>query len=155
MWLFEQGLSALSRHTQVIFWAVAEFSQLPEQPVSLSLEQIVWQAQLWGFEICPLIMMCLINPSLSVLLMCSPLELAYKYGNLSEGVCKPGYAAAKMTTIYPKWGGLPFLKHVISDKLGGNVLVCLRVFNLNLEADSFLNLSNFTYTIGSFRNKSC
>ncbi|XP_052317110.1 CMP-N-acetylneuraminate-beta-1,4-galactoside alpha-2,3-sialyltransferase-like isoform X2 [Oncorhynchus keta] len=30
-----------------------------------------------------------------------PLELMYKYGNLSEGVCKPGYAAAKMTTIYP------------------------------------------------------
>uniref|UniRef100_A0A8C7S0W9 ST3 beta-galactoside alpha-2,3-sialyltransferase 3a n=1 Tax=Oncorhynchus mykiss TaxID=8022 RepID=A0A8C7S0W9_ONCMY len=25
----------------------------------------------------------------------------YKYGNLSEGVCKPGYAAAKMTAIYP------------------------------------------------------
>ncbi|XP_018532623.1 ST3 beta-galactoside alpha-2,3-sialyltransferase 3b isoform X1 [Lates calcarifer] len=32
-----------------------------------------------------------------------PLELAYKYGNLSEGVCKPGYAAAKMTTIFPKF----------------------------------------------------
>uniref|UniRef100_A0A673X2J3 Lactosylceramide alpha-2,3-sialyltransferase n=1 Tax=Salmo trutta TaxID=8032 RepID=A0A673X2J3_SALTR len=31
----------------------------------------------------------------------TPLELMYKYGNLSEGVCKPGYAAAKMTTIYP------------------------------------------------------
>ncbi|MEQ2233191.1 hypothetical protein ILYODFUR_019465 [Ilyodon furcidens] len=31
-----------------------------------------------------------------------PPELAYKYGNLSEGVCKPGYAAAKMTSIYPK-----------------------------------------------------
>ncbi|XP_015260023.1 PREDICTED: CMP-N-acetylneuraminate-beta-1,4-galactoside alpha-2,3-sialyltransferase-like isoform X1 [Cyprinodon variegatus] len=31
-----------------------------------------------------------------------PQELAYKYGNLSEGVCKPGYAAAKMTSIYPK-----------------------------------------------------
>nr|XP_046177703.1 CMP-N-acetylneuraminate-beta-1,4-galactoside alpha-2,3-sialyltransferase-like isoform X3 [Oncorhynchus gorbuscha] len=30
-----------------------------------------------------------------------PAELAYKYGNLSEGVCKPGYAAAKMTAIYP------------------------------------------------------
>ncbi|XP_051250228.1 ST3 beta-galactoside alpha-2,3-sialyltransferase 3b isoform X1 [Dicentrarchus labrax] len=30
-------------------------------------------------------------------------ELAYKYGNLSEGVCKPGYAAAKMTAIYPKF----------------------------------------------------
>ncbi|XP_022056378.1 ST3 beta-galactoside alpha-2,3-sialyltransferase 3b isoform X2 [Acanthochromis polyacanthus] len=32
-----------------------------------------------------------------------PPELAYKYGNLSEGVCKPGYAAAKMMTIYPKF----------------------------------------------------
>ncbi|KAM4556693.1 CMP-N-acetylneuraminate-beta-1,4-galactoside alpha-2,3-sialyltransferase-like isoform 2-T2 [Fundulus diaphanus] len=32
-----------------------------------------------------------------------PPELAYKYGNLSEGVCKPGYAAAKMTSIYPKF----------------------------------------------------
>ncbi|XP_068456943.1 ST3 beta-galactoside alpha-2,3-sialyltransferase 3b isoform X1 [Clinocottus analis] len=32
-----------------------------------------------------------------------PPELAYKYGNLSEGVCKPGYAAAKMTVIYPKF----------------------------------------------------
>ncbi|KAK6310451.1 CMP-N-acetylneuraminate-beta-1,4-galactoside alpha-2,3-sialyltransferase-like isoform X2 [Coregonus clupeaformis] len=32
-----------------------------------------------------------------------PAELAYKYSNLSEGVCKPGYAAAKMTTIYPKF----------------------------------------------------
>lgn len=35
--------------------------------------------------------------------MYRPPELAYKYGNLSEGVCKPGYAAAKMTTIYPKY----------------------------------------------------
>lgn len=32
-----------------------------------------------------------------------PLDLAYKYGNLSEGACKPGYAAAKMTAIYPKF----------------------------------------------------
>uniref|UniRef100_A0A1A8FGW0 CMP-N-acetylneuraminate-beta-1,4-galactoside alpha-2,3-sialyltransferase n=1 Tax=Nothobranchius korthausae TaxID=1143690 RepID=A0A1A8FGW0_9TELE len=32
-----------------------------------------------------------------------PPELAYKYGNLSNGACKPGYAAAKMTTIYPKF----------------------------------------------------
>ncbi|XP_029686241.1 ST3 beta-galactoside alpha-2,3-sialyltransferase 3b isoform X2 [Takifugu rubripes] len=30
-------------------------------------------------------------------------ELTYKYGNLSDGVCKPGYAAAKMTAIYPKF----------------------------------------------------
>ncbi|XP_059196946.1 ST3 beta-galactoside alpha-2,3-sialyltransferase 3a isoform X2 [Centropristis striata] len=32
-----------------------------------------------------------------------PLELMYKYGNLSEGSCKPGFAAAKMTAIYPKF----------------------------------------------------
>ncbi|XP_045907277.1 ST3 beta-galactoside alpha-2,3-sialyltransferase 3b isoform X2 [Micropterus dolomieu] len=32
-----------------------------------------------------------------------PPELAYKYDNLSEGECKPGYAAAKMTNIYPKF----------------------------------------------------
>ncbi|XP_073704902.1 ST3 beta-galactoside alpha-2,3-sialyltransferase 3b isoform X1 [Garra rufa] len=32
-----------------------------------------------------------------------PLELMYKYGNLSEGACKPGYAAAKMSAIYPKF----------------------------------------------------
>lgn len=32
-----------------------------------------------------------------------PAELSYQYGNLSEGMCKPGYAAAKMTTIYPKF----------------------------------------------------
>ncbi|XP_056600427.1 ST3 beta-galactoside alpha-2,3-sialyltransferase 3b isoform X5 [Triplophysa dalaica] len=32
-----------------------------------------------------------------------PPELVYKYGNLSEGSCKPGYAAAKMTAIYPKF----------------------------------------------------
>nr|XP_020471666.1 CMP-N-acetylneuraminate-beta-1,4-galactoside alpha-2,3-sialyltransferase isoform X2 [Monopterus albus] len=32
-----------------------------------------------------------------------PPELTSKYGNLSKGMCKPGYAAAKMTTIYPKF----------------------------------------------------
>ncbi|XP_034738150.1 ST3 beta-galactoside alpha-2,3-sialyltransferase 3a [Etheostoma cragini] len=32
-----------------------------------------------------------------------PLELMLKYGNLSKGACKPGYAAAKMTAIYPKF----------------------------------------------------
>ncbi|XP_036971036.1 ST3 beta-galactoside alpha-2,3-sialyltransferase 3a isoform X3 [Acanthopagrus latus] len=32
-----------------------------------------------------------------------PLELIYKYGNLSEEACKPGFAAAKMTAIYPKF----------------------------------------------------
>ncbi|KAM3876416.1 ST3 beta-galactoside alpha-2,3-sialyltransferase 3a [Diretmus argenteus] len=32
-----------------------------------------------------------------------PVELIYKYGNLSKGACKPGFAAAKMTVIYPKF----------------------------------------------------
>ncbi|XP_061094415.1 ST3 beta-galactoside alpha-2,3-sialyltransferase 3a isoform X2 [Conger conger] len=32
-----------------------------------------------------------------------PPELEYKYGNLSEGVCKPGYVDAKMTSIFPKF----------------------------------------------------
>uniref|UniRef100_A0A7N6B2S7 CMP-N-acetylneuraminate-beta-1,4-galactoside alpha-2,3-sialyltransferase n=1 Tax=Anabas testudineus TaxID=64144 RepID=A0A7N6B2S7_ANATE len=38
-------------------------------------------------------------------ILCSyrSLELTYKYGNLSEGACKPGFAAAKMTVIYPKF----------------------------------------------------
>ncbi|KAM9239091.1 CMP-N-acetylneuraminate-beta-1,4-galactoside alpha-2,3-sialyltransferase isoform 6-T6 [Leptosomus discolor] len=32
-----------------------------------------------------------------------PPELASKYANLSEGVCKPGYASALMTVIFPKF----------------------------------------------------
>ncbi|XP_030647312.1 ST3 beta-galactoside alpha-2,3-sialyltransferase 3a [Chanos chanos] len=32
-----------------------------------------------------------------------PVELMYKYGNLSRGACKPDFAAAKMTSIYPKF----------------------------------------------------
>ncbi|KAM9483141.1 ST3 beta-galactoside alpha-2,3-sialyltransferase 3a isoform 2-T3 [Clarias gariepinus] len=32
-----------------------------------------------------------------------PLELQYKYGNLSKGECKPGYSEAKMSSIYPKF----------------------------------------------------
>ncbi|MCJ8729618.1 hypothetical protein PDJAM_G00108500 [Pangasius djambal] len=32
-----------------------------------------------------------------------PLELQYKYGNLSKGECRPGYSEAKMTSIYPKF----------------------------------------------------
>ncbi|XP_025028185.1 CMP-N-acetylneuraminate-beta-1,4-galactoside alpha-2,3-sialyltransferase isoform X2 [Python bivittatus] len=32
-----------------------------------------------------------------------PPELASKYGNISEGVCKPGYASALMTAIFPKF----------------------------------------------------
>ncbi|XP_065265189.1 CMP-N-acetylneuraminate-beta-1,4-galactoside alpha-2,3-sialyltransferase isoform X3 [Emys orbicularis] len=32
-----------------------------------------------------------------------PPELASKYANFSEGVCKPGYASALMTSIFPKF----------------------------------------------------
>ncbi|XP_072525357.1 ST3 beta-galactoside alpha-2,3-sialyltransferase 3b isoform X2 [Salminus brasiliensis] len=32
-----------------------------------------------------------------------PLNLVYKYENLTTTTCKPGYAAAKMTAIYPKF----------------------------------------------------
>ncbi|KAG9277835.1 CMP-N-acetylneuraminate-beta-1,4-galactoside alpha-2,3-sialyltransferase isoform X1 [Astyanax mexicanus] len=32
-----------------------------------------------------------------------PLELQYKYSNLSKGECRPGYSEAKMTSIYPKF----------------------------------------------------
>ncbi|MCJ8745294.1 hypothetical protein PDJAM_G00128680 [Pangasius djambal] len=34
---------------------------------------------------------------------CRPVELVHQYGNLSTGACKPGYAAAKMAAIFPKF----------------------------------------------------
>nr|XP_011762161.1 CMP-N-acetylneuraminate-beta-1,4-galactoside alpha-2,3-sialyltransferase isoform X1 [Macaca nemestrina] len=38
-----------------------------------------------------------------------PAELATKYANFSEGACKPGYASALMTAIFPrKWHHYPF-----------------------------------------------
>ncbi|KAF7254271.1 CMP-N-acetylneuraminate-beta-1,4-galactoside alpha-2,3-sialyltransferase [Varanus komodoensis] len=41
--------------------------------------------------------------SLTGLQSCTmPPELASKYANISEGVCKPGYASALMTSIFPK-----------------------------------------------------
>lgn len=48
-----------------------------------------------------IVLICATNRPNVLLIYRSP-ELTYKYGNLSEGVCKPGYAAAKMTAIYPK-----------------------------------------------------
>uniref|UniRef100_A0A5F9DDL6 ST3 beta-galactoside alpha-2,3-sialyltransferase 3 n=1 Tax=Oryctolagus cuniculus TaxID=9986 RepID=A0A5F9DDL6_RABIT len=33
-----------------------------------------------------------------------PAELATKYANFSEGACKPGYASALMTAIFPRPG---------------------------------------------------
>ncbi|XP_060762510.1 ST3 beta-galactoside alpha-2,3-sialyltransferase 3b isoform X2 [Neoarius graeffei] len=32
-----------------------------------------------------------------------PVDLVQQYGNLSTGACKPGYAAAKMTAVFPKF----------------------------------------------------
>ncbi|KAI1236752.1 hypothetical protein IHE44_0015006 [Lamprotornis superbus] len=40
-----------------------------------------------------------------------PPELALKYANFSEGVCKPGYASALMTVIFPKNENSDFTKH--------------------------------------------
>lgn len=122
VWLFEQGPSALSCHTQGDALSCCWDLQLPKQPcffffllLLLSLKQIVWQVQFLRLQN----VLIVDNPSsyvwliaASVLLIYRPPELAYKYGNLSEGTCKPGYAAAKMTTIYPKWEG--FFLHLIS-----------------------------------------
>lgn len=63
---------------------------------SSELRPYKWSSTRWWY-------VRLIPPSLRVLLTHRSPELTYKYGNLSEGVCKPGYAAAKMTAIYPKW----------------------------------------------------
>uniref|UniRef100_A0A672QVL9 CMP-N-acetylneuraminate-beta-1,4-galactoside alpha-2,3-sialyltransferase-like n=1 Tax=Sinocyclocheilus grahami TaxID=75366 RepID=A0A672QVL9_SINGR len=46
-----------------------------------------------------------------------PPELVYKYGNLSEGACKPGYAAAKMSAIYPKYEQISLLTGVFVSSL--------------------------------------
>ncbi|KAM4773582.1 CMP-N-acetylneuraminate-beta-1,4-galactoside alpha-2,3-sialyltransferase isoform 8-T10 [Cyanocitta cristata] len=48
------------------------------------------------------------DPALRIVLMTCrvhfrPPELASKYANFSEGVCKPGYASALMTVIFPKF----------------------------------------------------
>lgn len=95
-------------------WAAVEFSNFLSKPFSYLSSRLFDKSGFWGLKMC----VSIINNQLSrcvglispyVLLMCRPPELAYKYGNLSEGVCKLGYAAAKMTAIYPKWEGLPFI----------------------------------------------
>uniref|UniRef100_A0A4W5QLB0 Lactosylceramide alpha-2,3-sialyltransferase n=1 Tax=Hucho hucho TaxID=62062 RepID=A0A4W5QLB0_9TELE len=74
-----------------------------------------------------------------------PLELMYKYGNLSEGVCKPGYAAAKMTTIYPilfitglssSTQMLCFSPLLSSEKIIDNILTATKSYGLGDELDS-------------------
>lgn len=40
--------------------------------------------------------------ALTFLLSHRPAELATKYANFSEGACKPGYASALMTAIFPR-----------------------------------------------------
>ncbi|GAA6103954.1 ST3 beta-galactoside alpha-2,3-sialyltransferase 3b isoform X1 [Tachysurus ichikawai] len=42
----------------------------------------------------------------------SPAELVHQYGNLSTGACKPGYAAAKMTAVFPKLSLLNLTHHL-------------------------------------------
>ncbi|XP_026168846.1 ST3 beta-galactoside alpha-2,3-sialyltransferase 3b isoform X2 [Mastacembelus armatus] len=60
-------------------------------------------------------------------------ELTYKYGNLSEGVCKPGYAAAKMSTIYPKF--MPKAPMFLDLKFRSlpKILNCLPPFGLKTQ----------------------
>ncbi|XP_029606518.1 CMP-N-acetylneuraminate-beta-1,4-galactoside alpha-2,3-sialyltransferase-like isoform X5 [Salmo trutta] len=84
-----------------------------------------------------------------------PLELMYKYGNLSEGVCKPGYAAAKMTAIYPKFTKpapmfldpnfrrftkiskfFPPFGMKMQEKIIDNILTATKSFGLEDELDS-------------------
>lgn len=42
-------------------------------------------------------------PALTFSLSRRPAELATKYANFSEGACKPGYASAMMTAIFPRY----------------------------------------------------
>lgn len=42
-------------------------------------------------------------PSSDLLSPRRPAELATKYANFSEGACKPGYASAMMTAIFPRY----------------------------------------------------
>ncbi|PWA13997.1 hypothetical protein CCH79_00017018 [Gambusia affinis] len=77
-----------------------------------------------------------------------PPELAYKYGNLSEGVCKPGYAAAKMTSIYPKKKLKVFLDNI--DKAShSNPLTPTRTPNLNVRERLRTTLTRLQSNISS------
>ncbi|XP_030258430.1 ST3 beta-galactoside alpha-2,3-sialyltransferase 3b isoform X1 [Sparus aurata] len=79
-----------AEETTVVLTKVAEVKRIPELETDIPVGRIVGSVyDKQGFLL-----------QLDTKL---PPELAYKYGNLSEGVCKPGYAAAKMTTIYPKF----------------------------------------------------
>ncbi|XP_026179097.1 ST3 beta-galactoside alpha-2,3-sialyltransferase 3a isoform X2 [Mastacembelus armatus] len=79
-----------------------------------------------------------------------PLKLTYKYGNLSEGACKPGFAAAKMSAIYPKlhvYSGCDSKHHamlslqspggsIASEKIIDILLSNTKIYGLGEELDS-------------------
>uniref|UniRef100_A0A3Q3FCM9 ST3 beta-galactoside alpha-2,3-sialyltransferase 3b n=1 Tax=Labrus bergylta TaxID=56723 RepID=A0A3Q3FCM9_9LABR len=88
-----------------------------------------------------------------------PPELAYKYGNLSEGVCKPGYTAAKMTNIYPKFmkpaplfldrnfkrlakvsNYLPPFGFKTQERIIDSILTATKNYGLGEELDRYLSL---------------
>uniref|UniRef100_A0A3P9J4H9 Lactosylceramide alpha-2,3-sialyltransferase n=1 Tax=Oryzias latipes TaxID=8090 RepID=A0A3P9J4H9_ORYLA len=72
-------------------------------------------------------------------------DLMYKYGNLSEGACKPGYAAAKMTSIYPKFMKLalmfldPNFKRL--GKVSGYIFFVLQMVTLKEILEQIIGLS--------------
>lgn len=68
-----------------IFRKSAEFHFSPAAPGELIIYLLLWAQQ-----------------ALTFLLSHRPAELATKYANFSEGACKPGYASALMTAIFPR-----------------------------------------------------
>ncbi|XP_010580805.1 PREDICTED: CMP-N-acetylneuraminate-beta-1,4-galactoside alpha-2,3-sialyltransferase isoform X1 [Haliaeetus leucocephalus] len=55
-----------------------------------------------------------------------PPELASKYANFSEGVCKPGYASALMTVIFPKFFLLPCILGTTKKSLSAFLTAAIR-----------------------------
>ncbi|XP_016104946.1 CMP-N-acetylneuraminate-beta-1,4-galactoside alpha-2,3-sialyltransferase-like [Sinocyclocheilus grahami] len=69
-----------------------------------------------------------------------PPELVYKYGNLSEGACKPGYAAAKMSAIYPKYEQISLLTVNTNFKLLRVFVSSLCSFLLSLSTERIIDV---------------
>ncbi|XP_072220431.1 ST3 beta-galactoside alpha-2,3-sialyltransferase 3b isoform X1 [Leuresthes tenuis] len=79
-----------AEETTVVLTKVAEVKRITEMETDIAVGRIVGSVyDKQGF-------LLQLDTKLS-------LELAYKYGNLSEGACKPGYVEAKMNAIYPKF----------------------------------------------------
>ncbi|KAM4552883.1 ST3 beta-galactoside alpha-2,3-sialyltransferase 3b isoform 1-T1 [Odontesthes bonariensis] len=79
-----------AEETTVVLTKVAEVKRITEMETDITVGRIVGSVyDKQGF-------LLQLDTKLS-------LELTYKYGNLSEGACKPGYVEAKMNAIYPKF----------------------------------------------------